>query len=151
MFVCFCGLHFSSLSSKGFAAVPLKCDESCDFVGPDRVCQTFLWRCDLRYNCAYCTEEEKKQNNERWRKKTLNVWLLLKWPRSKRSWDSEFAPVVCGRLRPEYYWCLTDSWLICFPLTFESMQNLSFSLCLSRRPTPDCLHACLHVNAYTHT
>lgn len=29
------------LSSKGFAAVPLKCDESCDFVGPDRVCQTF--------------------------------------------------------------------------------------------------------------
>ncbi len=38
----FGGLHFSRLSSKGFAAVPLKCDESCDFVGPDQVCQTFL-------------------------------------------------------------------------------------------------------------
>lgn len=40
-YVCFCGLYFSSLSSKRFAAVPLKCDESCDFVGPDQVCQTF--------------------------------------------------------------------------------------------------------------
>lgn len=39
----------------------------------------------------------------------------------------------------------------CFQLTFESMQNLSFSLCLSRRPTPDCLHACLQANAYTRT
>ncbi len=53
---------------------------------------------------AFCTEKK----NEEWKmkkKKSNSLWFLSKWPCSKRSWDSEFAPVVCGRLCPEYYWC----------------------------------------------
>lgn len=55
----------------------------------------------------------KKQKRRMKDEEKKTLCGLSKWPCSKRSWDSAFAPVVCGRLCPEYYWCC---WLIseCF-------------------------------------
>lgn len=137
-FVCSVVCIWVILCSKKLAAVPLKCDDDSYFVGPDRVCQTFSWRRDLRYNCAYCTEEKKMRKKPffcGYCRNDLAVKDLRIWICSCRVWSTPWILLV-----------LTDFWLF----HFKFMQNLSFSLCLSRKPTPDCLHARLYTNARTH-
>lgn len=82
---------------KGFAAVPLKCDESFRWSWPS---VPNFCREGATFAITVLTEEKKQREDER----CNLLWLLSKW--SCKIYDSEFAPVVCGW--PKFYWC----WLI---------------------------------------
>lgn len=73
---------------NGFAAVPLKCDESCS-VGPDRVCQILSWR-----RAAFA----------------ITVLTVLK-KKTKRRWKMQTSVVIVKVILQDLWICSCRVWL----------------------------------------